>query len=955
MDQEERLKAALADRYLIEREIGSGGMATVYLAADLKHDRKVAVKVLKPELAAVMGTERFLAEIRTTANLQHPHILPLHDSGEADGFLFYVMPYVEGESLRERINREGQLPLDVALQITKEVAAALSYAHSHNVIHRDIKPENVLLSAGEAVVADFGIARAISEAAGEHLTGTGLSVGTPAYMSPEQASGEQNLDGRTDVYSLGCLLYEMLAGEPPYTGPTAQAILAKKLVEAAPRVSVIRDKVPLAVEAALDTALSRAAADRHGTAGQFADALTTPRVAPREKPWARGRKKPVFVAAGVLLLAAAGAGHGVRRYVQVGAPGTLLGQELLAEHDRVLVADFENQTDDSLLAAVVTGAVEVALTQSRVVRVLSPEGKWEGMRRMGLDSGDELPDSLFRQLALRENAKAYVSGDVSRLGSGYRLTARVVGSEDGEVVLTEMATAQDEAHLIHAVDDLCLKLRRGIGESLRRMRGSPPLEQVTSGSVQALRSYSQAIRAESQGDLGRALRLLEEAVAADSAFAMAYRKLGVVLSNTRQQPARRAYALTQAYVHRNRLTEVERFRVIGMYHLGVTEDWEASLAAYQTLLEFVPDDVSVLNNLAFLHWCLRDNATGVEYAQQALELDSSHSASYGNVATGLFLTGNLAQAETILERTAARFPGDPTLLLLRAEFGTALGEYDAAQEAYRRLADGQSGSLLWVARSSEGLAQLAVLRGKFREAEGHWRDALIATERRGLPGEYLTLASRQALAETIVGGQSAAGVRRIEEALERYPLETLDPLDRPYGNLVLLYAWDGQMPRARVLLAEYSESGAAEYNRLSRARYRWASGVLALAEGRSQEAIDEFRQSDDGPCLICALPWLALAHDVAGDRDAVILLYEQYLTTPWLERLPLDYTELPDAYLRLGELHEERGNQAKAREYYNRFVELWAEADPELQPRVKSVRGALERVQVERLDSVGNG
>ena len=276
----ERLKAALADRYAIERELGSGGMATVYLAEDLKHRRHIAIKVLNSELAAALGPERFLREIGVTANLTHPHILTLIDSGEADGFLYYVMPYIEGETLRDRMNREGQLPLDDALQITREVAAALSCAHSHDVIHRDIKPENVLLSAGEAVVADFGIAKAITEAGGEHLTETGISIGTPAYMSPEQASGEHKLDGRSDVYSLGCVLYEMLAGEPPYTGPTAQAIVAKKLSEAVPRVSVVRERVPSGVEAALDQALAKAPADRFATAAQFADALVAEAAVP---------------------------------------------------------------------------------------------------------------------------------------------------------------------------------------------------------------------------------------------------------------------------------------------------------------------------------------------------------------------------------------------------------------------------------------------------------------------------------------------------------------------------------------------------------------------------------------------------------------------------------------------------------------------------------------------------
>jgi serine/threonine-protein kinase len=230
-DPHQRLATALADRYTIERELGQGGMATVYLAEDIKHKRKVAVKVLRPELAAVLGADRFVREIETTANLQHPHILPLFDSGEADGFLFYVMPYVEGESLRDRLSREGRLSLDEALAIVGDVAAALTVAHDKGIIHRDIKPENILVKDGEGLVADFGIALALSRVGGDQLTATGLAVGTPAYMSPEQIGGERTIDGRSDVYALGCVLFELLTGEPPFTGPTAQAVVAQTMTE----------------------------------------------------------------------------------------------------------------------------------------------------------------------------------------------------------------------------------------------------------------------------------------------------------------------------------------------------------------------------------------------------------------------------------------------------------------------------------------------------------------------------------------------------------------------------------------------------------------------------------------------------------------------------------------------------------------------------------------------------
>jgi serine/threonine-protein kinase len=273
-DATARLSAAIADRYAIERELGAGGMATVYLAKDLKHDREVAVKVLRPELAAVLGAERFLNEIKISARLDHPHVLTLIDSGAAEGFLYYVLPFVRGESLRDKLNREKQLGLDEAVAITRQVAGALDYAHRQGVIHRDIKPENILIQEGEAMLTDFGIALAVREAGGNRLTESGLSLGTPQYMSPEQATGDRSLDARSDVYSLGAVLYEMLAGEPPVTGPSVQAIVAKLLTERPTRLRVVRDTVPEGIDVAVAKALARTPADRFAGAGEFAAALS---------------------------------------------------------------------------------------------------------------------------------------------------------------------------------------------------------------------------------------------------------------------------------------------------------------------------------------------------------------------------------------------------------------------------------------------------------------------------------------------------------------------------------------------------------------------------------------------------------------------------------------------------------------------------------------------------------
>ncbi len=311
-----RLTAALADRYTIERELGAGGMATVYLAHDIKHDRDVAIKVLRPELAAVIGADRFLSEIKTTANLQHPHILSLFDSGTVNGTVFYVMPFIEGESLRDRLAREKQLPIDDAVRIAREVADALQYAHQHGIIHRDIKPENILLNGGHALVADFGIALAAAKTGGARMTETGMSLGTPQYMSPEQAMGERELSARTDVYALGCVTYEMLAGEPPFTGPTAQSIVARVMTEEPRSLLLQRKTVAPYIDAAVARALQKLPADRFTTAAAFADALSNPGMqpvshatgtAPRTMVAARSRRSLAF-APWLLLLVAAGLG-----------------------------------------------------------------------------------------------------------------------------------------------------------------------------------------------------------------------------------------------------------------------------------------------------------------------------------------------------------------------------------------------------------------------------------------------------------------------------------------------------------------------------------------------------------------------------------------------------------------------------------------------------------------------
>ncbi len=388
-DAAERRAGALADRYRIERELGQGGMATVYLAHDIRHDRRVALKVLRAELSAVIGAERFLAEIKTTANLQHPHILPLHDSGEVEGTVFYVMPFVEGESLRDRLTREKQLPVDDAVRIAREVGAALDYAHRQGVIHRDIKPENILLHDGSALVADFGIALAASRTGSDRMTETGMSLGTPHYMSPEQAMGERTLDARTDVYALGCVLYEMLTGEPPFSGPTAQSIVAKVMTEKPSPPSTTRDTVPEYVEDAVLAALSKLPADRPAGAAAFAAMLDGRTVRRSDRPTGLRRRPALPWIVAIVALAAAATAlwrsaqapspHPVRLAFAIDGPmeGNFPGHGLAISADgRVIVYEgtsggrrmlFRRGLDD-------LESVPIAGTEGGFQPVISPDG-----------------------------------------------------------------------------------------------------------------------------------------------------------------------------------------------------------------------------------------------------------------------------------------------------------------------------------------------------------------------------------------------------------------------------------------------------------------------------------------------------------------------------------------------------------------------------------------------------
>ena len=1040
LDLRDRLQSALGTAYRIDKELGGGGMSRVFLAEEVRLGRQVVVKVLPPELAAGVSAERFEREIRLAAALQHPHIVPLLTAGSQGDLLYYVMPHIAGESLRARIAHEHALPVGETVRILRDVCDALAYAHAHGIVHRDVKPDNVLLSGKHALVTDFGVAKAVSSSSGAGtLTSLGMALGTPAYMAPEQAAGDPNVDHRADLYALGALGYELLAGRPPFSGLSPQALLAAQVTSTPDPVTLHRDSVPPALAGVIMRCLAKHPADRPQSAeellGQL-EAMATPTggIAPTGgEPISSGttaalrRGHPVRVAglfglasvgvlaivfllvrllglpdwafAGAVGLAAAGLpitlwtgvierrralagstgraavptgvhrwftwrrallggaagftllglGTGVymaMRLVGIGPVGTLVASGVLAERDRLVLADFENRTADSTLGPSLTEALRVDLAQSGVIRLLDAATVGQALGRMGRAPGASLDLTLARELAQREGAKAVVHGQIDPLGRGYVVSAELVSAADGAALVSLRETAQDDGAIIAAVDRLSGRLRERIGESLKTIRSSDPLEQVTTRSLEALRKYSQGVRASDAADMVRAVTLLEEAIALDTTFAMAHRKLAVVLSNSGGAQSRIAAAATQAFRHRDRLTAFERDLAEAYYYTRVDYDPAKTEAAYRAALEQQPENGVALNNLALVFNGLRRFSEAESLAVRGLAIAPTQWALYVNAMQAQIGQGKYADAARTLASLAQRAPGHPLRPFLRAFLATAQRQYDSAEVETRALAQ-TARDPTWQSGAAGTLAALNLVRGRLTVAEAHLRRAMTFDEQRGVPGKYVEDAIGLAVMDVHYRNAPDAARREVEEALRRHPLAAIPAEDRPYLGLAWLYADAGQPDRARQLLAEY-EAAVPEGVRRGQPFRHGAAAQIAFAEGRIQDAIRGYRTwYDEDGCSVCGLFLLGRAYERAGERDSALAVYERAVTTPGYTRAFEEELTLGPTYRRLGEMYEERGQLDKAREYYGRFVDLWKNADSELQPIVREIRGRLTRLTQE--------
>ena len=494
----------LAERFRIERKLGSGGMATVYLAVDLKHDREVALKVLRPALAAVLGAERFLQEIRISAKLDHPHILTLIDSGDSDGRLWYVLPYVRGESLREKLTREKQLPIETVVGIATQIASALDYAHRHGVIHRDVKPENILLHEGEAMVADFGIALAVSEAAGPRITESGLALGTPQYMSPEQATAGRELDARSDVYSLGAVVYEMLTGEPPHTGATAQAIIAKVITERPTQIRTVRDTVPEHVDSAVARALAKVPADRYASTMEFATALTSPRQGPTVR---RHLTIAASIAAMLFFATIAAVWHPWRRALNA----------IATDNASVAVMPFRNLTGKPEYQYLSDGMTEEVIGQlARVLKVISRTST-EALRDAHLTT---------RQIADTLHVRTILEGSLRQAGNQLRVSVDLIdATTDGHLwsASYDRNLAGDPRDVFTVEEEIA----RHVADSLVNTVGTRPnIGRVSrTSNPAALAAYQEGrnlMKSRTRDAVRGAADHFLQAIALDSTYAPAY-------------------------------------------------------------------------------------------------------------------------------------------------------------------------------------------------------------------------------------------------------------------------------------------------------------------------------------------------------------------------------------------------------------------------------------------------
>ena len=1036
-----RLQAHFGQTYQIERELGGGGMSRVFLATEVRLGRKVVIKVLPPEMAAAVHADRFEREIQVSASLQHPHIVSLLTAGQAGDLLYYVMPYIKGETLGHRLAREGALPVSDVVRILRDVIDALAYSHAQGVVHRDIKPDNILLTGRHALVTDFGVAKAVSlsSGGGPGLTSSNVALGTPAYMAPEQAAADPHVDQRADLYAVGVVAYEMLAGRTPFEAPTPQQMLAAHVTATPVGLEQWREGLPPALTGTVMKCLVKHAADRWQTAEEVAVALeaitttsggTTPvgtaahsasgarnamrrfdpkRIATRflaatllvvavafvatrlfalpdwvwigaggvmlaglpvllytgrvERQrvvaltmgsaavpapahhefftWQRA-KFGGYLAMGALVLVTAG--FAVGRLFGIGPGATLRSSGKLGDADRLILADVSNRTGDSTLGSIITEAARVDLSQSNVVRLYGGQDLLVARQRMGMSATAPLTDSAALDLARREGAKAVIAMEVRPFGAGFVLTGAITDATTGADLVSEHEEAASTGELLAAVDRLARRLREHAGESLRSIRADAPLEQVTTPNLEALRLYTSAVRAFDLNKYDEAVPLLQRAVALDSSFAMAWRKLGVAQFNMGNSAAADS-ALQRAFAQRDHLTPIERYLTEAGYYQIAMHDPERGMAAYRAVLALDPTEGTAANNLGLMLNNDHRNAEAEQVVRPAAAVHDLWNLQ-DNLVQALGGQGKWAAGDSVIRTILARFPDRRAQAeLFRAELVgeshdfrggdsvAALIRVDSLPILYKgRLANARGAFLMALGRDHDAALQLS------QAEEAAWRT--------GARSSALSAGMSPLLERLIIHNDTAGALRGFQQLIQRWPIESIPALDVDWITLGLFYAELGRPAEVDRMHARWTAAWTG--NRPWPGMAEWWNVVMAQARRDTTaylRALHEAAASRN--CDRCSAYWLGRIYDRMGQADSAIVYWQRGEDTP-INNDPSDESVFGTPVLfRLGELYEGKGDRAKAMASYEKFIDRWRDADAEHQPQVAEARKRLARLKAQ--------
>jgi tetratricopeptide (TPR) repeat protein/tRNA A-37 threonylcarbamoyl transferase component Bud32 len=1053
-DLRPRLERALEGTYIFERELGGGGMSRTYLVRERALDRRVVVKVLAPELLAGISVERFRREVLLAAKLQHPHVVPVLTAGDVDGLPWFSMPYVDGDSLRQRLAR-GPLTITEIVGILRDVARALAYAHANGIVHRDIKPDNVLLSTGSATVTDFGIAKAISAARttaegatpNTMLTVAGTSIGTPTYMAPEQAAGDPSTDHRADLYSFGAMAYELLAGRPPFHSMTPARLLAAQLGETPKDIRSLRtdcpetladvvmrclEKEPSArpqqaldlvrvldtitssgasvaapailaggrinlgkalamwVGAAVLTAITAWAATRviglpdwvfPGSIGVMLAGLpvigitwyvqkvahraytVTPQFTPGGSTAAQGTMATLAMKAvphvswrrtwlggsiavgGFVALVIA---FMVMRALGVGPFGSLRGKGMFGDRETIVVADFRSPANDSTLGGTVAEALRTDLGQSNSLKVLTRANMRDLLAMMQRPRESVVAFDVAREIATREGAKAVLDGEVVQLGKGYVVSARLVNAMDGNELVTFRETANGEDDLINALGKLSRAVRERAGESLRNIQKSSELERVSTPSLAALRKYVQGSQAsDEQGDADRAIQLLQEAATIDSGFAMAWRKLAVVLGNEGTDRPRQIAAIEAAFRHRGRLTEMERQLTEGYYYTnGPKPDYDKALTAYEAALLIDSTSTSALNNAAVVYGRKRDYPRAEELYKRVIALPRTFGGAFTNLMQEQIRNGHYTGLDSTLQSYRKRLPNSNDLW--EAEWYATYWGADnrRAADSLGRAVYARAKTARQAVRGASGASSIAAIEGRARESL-RWASLSTDAQEKVQPGSAARFGHVLDTVFTLLSPLDRAADARaaLARGMARVPIASMPAPQRPWVALARVAAMVRDPALARQA-KEGWERDQASMAQDAAARRAMFESQIAMAEGRYAAAIEPMRVADKrfevNPYF--AVNFIAQAFDLSNQPDSAIVYFEQYLGKPD-PTLSESVNWMAGSHKRLGELYDAKGNKAKAIEHFEKFVELWKNADPELQPKVREAQDKLKRLR----------